>query len=214
MVESAPYTRRYLLCGRIFSYAHQLHAVLSRTPRTVLEVGVGPGMVTASLRAVGVSVTTLDTDAGLQPDLVGSVTSIPAPDSSFDVTICCQVLEHLPWDDFGPSLRELRRVTRQAAVISLPDVSRHLRILVRAPLLGERCWSWSVGRRQQFPRARYHSVGHFWEIGFREYPRRRILAVMRDAGWQVERTWRVPELSWHRFFLLAHSGLGACGSPT
>ena len=123
----------YFHGGRIHSYAHQIKTVIEQNPSRILEVGKGPGMVAAALRSVGIQVVSMDMQAELEPDLVGSVTQIPVADNSFDVSLCCQVLEHLPFEHFSQALGELRRVTRDALVMSLPDVTPHFYIKLRLP---------------------------------------------------------------------------------
>ncbi len=113
------YSLQYLRGGRVFSFAHQIDSVLAFEPRSVLEVGVGSGVVTAALRAAGIQVTTLDIQPELKPDLVGSVTDVPAPPDSFDVVLCCQVLEHLLFNQLSDALVELSRVSRQAVILIL-----------------------------------------------------------------------------------------------
>ncbi len=192
----------YLANGRPYSYAHQLEAVVSVSPSSVLEVGVGASIVAAGLRCCGVAVTTLDIEPTLRPDIVGSVLAMPVSDGAFDVTMCCQVLEHLPWERFGEALRELRRVTRKSLVLSVPDVTRHWGLSLSVPRLGRRALYLSVPPipPRRFPADRLRDMGHYWEIGFRGFPLRRIAAEIRGAGWTLRRTWRVPELAWHRFF--------------
>jgi SAM-dependent methyltransferase len=59
----------------------------------------------------------LDTAAHANADLVGPIEAIPAPDGSFDVAICIQVLEHV--DDPAQGVRELSRVTRAGGRVLL-----------------------------------------------------------------------------------------------
>ena len=59
----------------------------------------------------------LDTAAHANADLVGPIEAIPAPDASFDVAICIQVLEHV--DDPAQGVRELSRVTRPGGRVLL-----------------------------------------------------------------------------------------------
>lgn len=190
----------------MFSLAHQIDAVVGLSAAEVLEVGIGTGVVAAAIRAAGIPVTTLDVQPELEPDLLGSVTAIPAPDGRFDVALCCQVLEHLPFEEFEQALRELRRVTRSGLVLSLPDVTRYYYCNVKLPKLRARwCWSWSGLRLAPIPVDRFHETGHHWEIGVRGYPLARVTRAIESVGWRVVRTWRVSELSWHRFFELRHS---------
>jgi len=196
---AAHYSLHYLRGGRIFSYAHQIETVITLEPNTVLEVGIGRGIVTAALRAAGLKVRTLDVQLVLNPDIVASVTDIPYEKEVFDVALCSQVLEHLPFDYFAPALRELRRVVRQGLVLSLPDASRHWHISAKLPKIPEFRLGVSLRRRIDMPKTR---MEHYWEIGFVDHSLKRINSEIEASGWRITRTWRVPEFKWHRFFRL------------
>ncbi len=196
------YGLEYLLNGRSFSYAHQIHTVAMASPEHVLEVGVGATIVADVLRRAGIRVTTLDVESSLRPNVIGSVTAIPLADDCVEGAMCCQVLEHLPFEHFTVALRELRRVSQRFLVLSLPDASRHWGITLALPKVGRRSIHFSPRtlRRPLIPPERLEHMGHHWEIGFRGYSMARVAMAVRDAGWKVKRTWRVPELPWHRFF--------------
>jgi len=206
----------YFNDGRIHSYAHQIETLLAQGPSRVLEIGKGPGVVAAAVRSLGVEVVTLDMQAELQPEIVGSVTRIPAKDKNFDVSLCCQVLEHLPFDEFIPALKELHRVTRKALVLSLPDVSPHFYIKLLLPK--SICLNWEFSR----PRLRLPTVmslgrdkmGHLWEIGCKGTTLPTVLEAIRLSDWNIVRTWRVPEKTWHRFFLLQTPSASEVGDQT
>ena len=117
------WSRAYNTKERTNSYWHQVDEVLGLKAATVLEVGPGGGLVTDWLRRAGLEVTTLDMDPELGADLLGSVTDVPAAARSFDAVLCCQVLEHLPFPDAERALRELARVARIGAVVSVPDAT-------------------------------------------------------------------------------------------
>jgi SAM-dependent methyltransferase len=190
--------------ARFYSFAHQLATIAAFEPSTVLEIGAGSGVATASLRQLGVQVTTLDFDPGLQPDVVGDVRALPVEDGAFDVVSCCQVLEHIPFDDVGTAAAELTRVARCACIISVPDVTRHISFSLQLPRLGRRVFSAHIGglRPRTLPESRRRDHGHEWEIGFAGFPLRRVRRQLTPPGATLARTWRVPELPWHRFFLL------------
>lgn len=195
-----------LAAGHSISLGHQLDTIMSMRPTSVLEIGVGSGVVARAIRHVGIPVTTLDPDTELDPDIVASVTSIPAEDGTWDVATCGQVLERLPFHCLGPALRELHRVTARGAVVSLPDVTRPMEFRLRLPRIGTRSLSgafpFTRGRRIAVDRP--ETMDHSWEIGFAGTPLSAVTSVMAISGWRVARTWRIRELSWHRFFDLRH----------
>lgn len=201
--DSSHYSMDYVCGDRIHSFAHQLLQILRLEPASVLEIGVGAGIVTGVLRQLGIPVTTMDIEFSVEPDIVASVTSMPIDDGGFDVGLCCQVLEHMPFDMFGEALNELHRVVKRALVLSLPDVSRYLEFSCYLPRFGRRRWACNLPRfrRRKMPAERLEVMGHYWEIGFDGYPLTNVLAEAQSAGWRCEKTWRVPELPWHRFFL-------------
>ncbi len=202
--DSSHYSMDYVCGDRIHSFAHQLLQVLRLEPTSVLEIGVGAGIVTSVLRQLGISVTTMDIERSVEPDIVASVMDMPIDDGGFDVGLCCQVLEHMRFEMFGDALAELHRVVRRALVLSLPDVTRYLELSCYLPLLGRRQLACGLPRirRRKMPASRLEEMGHYWEIGFDGYPLRKVLAEAQSAGWRCRNTWRVPELPWHRFFLL------------
>lgn len=202
--DKSNYGQAYLRQGRMFSFAHQVEEVLAFQPKRVLEVGPGPGIVTHALRTGGVEVITADVEETLKPDLLASVTDLPLNDGAVEVAICCQVLEHLPFDRFETALGELRRVTSRRLVLSLPDSSRYLEIGGYLPKMKRFRWSWSArgDSAGPIPSWRTERMGHYWEIGFQGTGLNTVTRAIRTSGWQIDRTWRVPELPWHRFFSL------------
>ena len=101
---------------------------------SVLDVGCGPGTITAGLaeRVPHGHVTGLDASeqviaqarelAGDRPNLgftTGDVYALDYPDGAFDVVLAHQVLQHL--GDPVRALRELRRVTRPGGLVAARD---------------------------------------------------------------------------------------------
>lgn len=192
--------------ARFCSYWHQIHEILALRPQSVLEIGIGNGFVSDYLRKRGYSVTTVDIDEQLNPDYVGSVLSLPFEDESFDVVACFEVLEHIPYESFSQALREMHRVSRANAVLSIPDSSRAYPFWLRVGPLWDIRWLIRVPRLRGRRRSRV--TLHFWEIGLSGYPIKRILDDVAWAGFEMLKTYRLFEQPWHRFFVLARSGDG------
>lgn len=198
------YGVEYLGNNRPFSLAVQLTEVIAVLPRSVLEVGVGTGIGAFALRRAGLSVTTLDVQPELAPDLVGDVRAIPAADRAFDVSCCCQVLEHLPFGDLPRAVSELRRVTGRRLVLSVPDLTRSFGCTFSLASRGLRSIGISLPVREpgrEWKAERLRTMGHYWEIGMEGVTARRVAHEIRHAGFARVRSLRVRELPWHRFFI-------------
>jgi len=185
--------------ARMASYSYQIKEVMSQKPRTVLEIGIGNGVVTYLLRRANILVTTLDVDNQVAPDVVGTVLELPFEANTFDGVLCCEVLEHLPFNNFTQALRELWRVTRTFAVVSLPDAGRHWHIDIKVPKV---CFRIKTDVRWK-PRDPIYDGEHYWEIGKRGYLLPNILNHMREVGFMRVRHYRIWENPYHRFFVLA-----------
>jgi len=118
---------RMMVAGFI---ARITEAVRHTGARTVLEAGCGEGYVSGRLAAEsdGARFFAFDLDQKVvaaakadYPRVVffrSSVYDIPFPDCSVDLLIACEVLEHL--DDPEKALKEMERVTRGYALVSVP----------------------------------------------------------------------------------------------
>jgi len=201
-VEPGHYlSKSYDSKGRFISYWHQINEIVKLNPEKVLEIGIGSGFVSRYLKERGINVVTLDIDKRLTPDIVGSVLDIPLNDKTFDVVACYEVLEHLPFELFHKSLLEIFRVSKAYAVLSLPDVSRSYRIYIQIPKIG------IFKRLITLPRLRkpVHKFDgeHYWEIGKLGYPLSKVIKEIQKSGFKIEKTYRIFENPYHRFFVLS-----------
>jgi hypothetical protein len=131
----------YNIKGRWSSYWHQLDEVVATGAETCVEIGVGPGIIRHALAHAGISVTCVDIDPGLGVDRQGDILSLPCSDGEFDVVLCAQVLEHLPWRDVPRAVAEVRRTCRTHAIVSLPQTGFSAALGIELPLLGRRAFA-------------------------------------------------------------------------
>jgi ubiquinone/menaquinone biosynthesis C-methylase UbiE len=185
---------------RFCSYWHQIAEVIQLNPQNILEVGIGNTFVTNYLKGKNLEITTLDIEYALNPLVVGSVLAIPFSGGSFDVVICYEVLEHLPYSDFKLALKELARVSQQYVIISLPDVTTVYRINIELP----RMKPIKKLFPHPLPRAAAHTYDgyHYWEIGKKDYPLKKIKHDIEYSSLRILKSYRVFEFYYHRFFLL------------
>jgi len=124
-VDPEHYDFSYDTRKRFIGYWHQINEVMNLDPEQVLKIGVGNKTVADQLRKYGVKVVSLDIDKRLNPNIVGDVKKLPFKSKSFEVITCFEVLEHIPFEYFRDTLKELKRVTKSHIVMSLPDSGKY-----------------------------------------------------------------------------------------
>lgn len=103
------------------SYYNQLNEIIATNPRTILEIGVGNGLVYNLLKHNGYNVVSADINKKVKPDYVADVLNLSLFKSQrFDTVCAFEVLEHLPFTDFEKALSELSRVSKKYVILSLP----------------------------------------------------------------------------------------------
>jgi len=202
--KSHYFRKKYDDLNRFISYFYQIDLVRSVAPETVLEVGVGNGMVSDYLKKLKFKVTTVDLDEQLKPDYVADVRSLPFKDNTFDVVMAYEVLEHIPFEEFESSLSELRRVSKKYILISLPYRSTGFEIMLKFPFMRTILQRHFVDLFLRIPlrfRGFKASGQHHWEIDWRRYSLRKVRkAIQRHLT--VAKEVRPVFNSYHYFFVL------------
>lgn len=192
---------RYWSHLRIHGYANQLRELYELDAREVLEIGIADGfMSTVVPTFTRHSLVSCDLDRRLRPTVSASVLALPFRTDAFDVVLCCQVLEHLPFAEFTRAVGELRRVARRAVFLSVPDVRQYVAARVRLPKLGWRSVAWSFERPRLGPYV--HDGEHYWEIGYRGTRFAEVRRALLASGVTLRKWYRIPELPYHCCFLL------------
>ena len=191
---------RYMEKPRWASLWHQMDEILKVQPKTVLEIGKGTGILGALLKHYDIDYQSVDIDPELKPDHVASVTDLPFEDGSFDVVGCFQVLEHIPYEFFSQAVTELLRVARNRVVISLPDAKVLWQYSFHVPKKG--IVKLDLPRPRLRPQKHIFDGEHYWEINKDGYPLDRITADMESGGINMDKTYRVVDNPYHRFFVL------------
>lgn len=192
--------------ARWISYWHQISEVLRTNPRRVLEVGIGNATVSDYLRKMGLDVTTADIDPDLEPDVVCSVTELSKcfrPDS-FDLILCAEVLEHLPFEYFDLSLENLYTVTRKWVVLSLPYPGLGFSVIINIFPFLPGMWFKRASFSLKIPlffREHRFSGQHYWEIGKKGYPLRKIRGII-SKRFYIVREFSPAGNPYHHFFTL------------
>ena len=167
-VSDANFTAEHL-----HSMGFQVQQLWHLRPRRVLEIGIGNGFVSTFLRQAGIEVVTADINPALKPDICAPLSDLPSRlrGERFDVVSCCEVLEHMPFDQFDGNLHTLASLATNAFV-SLPGHSVWAGLSGR---LGVHNRFINVHLGLRIPNRRRLTDGHFWEIDSRWATRRGAL---------------------------------------
>jgi len=188
---------KYVYLSRWISYWYQVKEVLTLRPRNCLVIGVGDAVVVDVLKKYIDEVKTLDIDEKLNPDFIASVEKMPLPEESFNVILCAEVLEHLPFEKFENSLNELRRVSKKYVALSLPHFGPPIKLSFKVPLFKEA----KKALRIPFPIKHEFNGEHYWEIGKRGYPLSKIKSIIQKY-FKIKKDFVPFENQYHHFFLL------------
>lgn len=157
-------TLQYNSKARWLSFWYQISESLEVAPRNVLVIGKGSGIAESVIMQLSnnkTEVLTLDINYAVNSDVVGSIANLPFRKDSFDVAICCQVLEHLPFELFPLLMSELHKVATKRVVLSLPHGRKHVKVSCSLPFTQEK----TVILKNPFTKRTCSSKQHQWEIG-------------------------------------------------
>lgn len=189
---------------RFLSYFYQIDIIRNTQAKNILEIGIGNKLVSNYLKNNDIKVTTCDFNKNLEPDVVADIRELPFLDDFFELIVACEILEHLPWNDFDKILSELARVTKKNVLISLPYYSASFEFIIRFPLVGKIFKYPFIDLFLRIPIfwGKLKEDGeHHWEIGRKGYPLKKIRKAMKNR-FIIKKEVRPILNQHHHFFLL------------
>jgi len=186
---------------------------------SILEIGAFSGIVSTALRRLSFKVTAQDMELFMSDPVLrdhfrregietiasnlGSL-AIVAPDSSFDMIVCCEVLEHLNFNPI-PLLKEFGRVLKRDGLLYLATPNQ-ANIVKRLLLLKGRSIHDPVERLEwQLDPTKTFSIGLHW----REYTASELEELLRMTGFtQLDHSYchyndRSKSATWRRALVTA-----------
>ena len=194
----------YVNKKRFISCYYQLRYIYHINPKNILEIGVGCDLLKKFLGDT-FSYKTLDINEALKPDVVGDVAQLPLKDNVFDLVACFQTLEHLPFSEFEPALKEIARVSRKDVLISLPYSSTSLYLEAKLPFLKDKILRCGV-RIPHFFQKHSFDGQHYWMVGKKGCSIKTITKSL-EKFFNVKETFNPTDNTYHLFFVLEKHGV-------
>jgi len=200
----------YVSKTRMLTFWHQLDEVLASAPSSVLEIGVGPAVVSGTLRALDINLTTVDINAELRPDHVGSVVQLDEviESKSVDTILCARVLHHLSFSEFDTSLEQLAKAARSCVVLTLPVDEARLYLGLRRTAKPYRITSLRLPAAIKKVGMSLLSAGEnryqqLWKIDSHPETAEAVVVASIEKHFKITKQFRVPEDQSHAFFVLS-----------
>jgi hypothetical protein len=204
---------KFLTAAHFSSYYLQMLTVRNLKAESVLEIGPGENFVANYMRTLGINYETMDIMESSQPSILGRLEDldVTAYSERYDIVCAFQMLEHSPYDNFVPNLEKMAAMAKQYVLISLPyscfgmkisfdfSFGQRIRLLKSFELffpLNKKNRRYREEYMKEFPWA-----VHYWEIGRRGYPLRRIKSDIESAGLKIKQTFRSDNP--YHFFICA-----------
>ena len=198
--RSVYYNDRYFAMPQLLSFAHQIHEINKLKPSNILEIGPGNGFTSSFLKRAGYEITTVDINPNLEPDICAPLSELAGHlrGRRFDLVVCCEVLEHMPFEEFKANISYLRNAGERL-FLTLPNYARSVGFggIAKIPKLGAKLFRLvldiNTGKRLE-------GGPHFWEVGSRgdcskKAIQRELLAVYREVD-----AWRFALNPYHVAF--------------
>jgi hypothetical protein len=189
----------YFTYTQLWSFVEQIYHIREFRPQSMLEIGVGNGFVSMFCKVSGINVKTFDINPKLEPDMVASVYEIGKliKPNEFDLISCCEVLEHLPFEDFEGIIKTFSSIS-SSLFLTLPAYGRKIGFggVVELP----RFYRW-FGLWLKVPtrRGRLPDI-HFWGVDFEHTTRRKAIAAILNIYYSEVKTGFFKANPYHCFF--------------
>lgn len=162
----------------------------------VLEVGPYFGLVSAMLANAGYQVTTLDITSdppgpGVTRHVCADIRKVrPEQMTGHDAIICCETLEHIPWEDVGEVLSRFAASAVPWLIVSVPYAAFQLgfTFYLNRYVCRRRSFLKKFRFLSAFPAPPDDAWEHHkWEVGYKGCSVPRLRDMLTGAGYEILR---------------------------
>ena len=190
--------------SRFVGYFNQKEAVANiaaasgKKQLSILEIGPGGGLLTNYLRAQGHRVDTVDIAADLNPTFIGDIRNLTAVvKDKYDLIVCFEVLEHIPFDDVKKALTSFSKITNGPLLVSIPQIKLYVSLWLKMSKLNAAKFYLGL----PFPKTHTFDGQHYWELGTKGYSNA-IVTKEFNCHFNIKSTFIDPLDPYHKFFVM------------
>jgi hypothetical protein len=200
------------------SYYVQLREILGLPKsevESILEIGPGQGILKSLLLNYPYRLTTLDISDNNAPDIVCDILHCPIKEKTFDLVMCFQVLEHIPYSHFSKIISLMASIARSYVFISIPyqrnTISFRMTLTLVNRYISRLSGSYNLTLPIHVPQRDISEKAlakredkqnpHYWEAGRRSFPIKRIVGDIESDGLSIVSRFHNPDFPYHYFIL-------------
>ncbi|MCL1863990.1 MAG: hypothetical protein FWF78_10535 [Defluviitaleaceae bacterium] len=189
--------------GAFASYTYQILETLNFSPESVLVIGQGDNIVPSILRGIiegGITVDTFDIVKDMKPTYCGDIRKIDEiVTKPYDVILCCEVLEHLPFVEFEPVLQKISKLCKHGVVLSLPIFGFSGCLKVSLPKI-----RFTIPIAVPFYKFGKKTVedSHHWEINDGNGVKKSMVVQVLKNTYTIQKHYRCKDVPYHMYFIL------------
>jgi uncharacterized UPF0146 family protein len=196
------YSDLYFSTDQFISFSEQIRLVKHLNRKNILEIGIGNGIVADFLKKAGLTVTTLDINANLSPDIVGSVTDLLDifKESNFDIVLCAEVLEHMPFEYFEQAISNISKTTNEYAILTLPRCQK---------VIVDFQFNLKIPKFSYIEKGIFFSIPsskiskeHHWELDSSKKTKYKEIVRILDKYFSITTSGRFRFRAYHQYFIL------------
>jgi len=172
-----------------------------KTFSSILIIGIGDGMLPEILKKLhkNIIVKTVDINLKLHPDYLISIHELSKINRCFDIVICANVLEHLPFRYFRQSLLEIKKVTKLGVILTLPFAGIELLFSFKITPFFQKTFLLKI---PYFFKKHLFDGEHYWEIGTRGYSLNKIKKIIKEVGFVIKKSYFNKDWDYCYHFIL------------
>lgn len=190
---------------RFVSYFSQIEIIRSLNTNHILEVGIGNSFVSDYLKKFGYNIVTCDIDKDANADFISDIRNLKVNDRSFETTMACEVIEHIPFKDLKKAINECCRVSKRYVIISTPYSSLDFDIVIRSQILSKYLNKFLfriLFRIPFFWRETIFGGEHYWEMGRKNYSLNKIRKEIYHSDFKIIKEFTPVLDTYHYFFIM------------